>query len=307
VKAVRYARYGGPEELGVEEVEEPVPGEGQLSIRVRAAGINPIDWKILKGMLSPDPAPPEPMGLGVDVAGTVERVGPGVSGFAAGDEVFGSSSTPAYAELALASPERLLAKPPDVSWEIAGSLAVVVGTAYATLDRLGLKEGETLLVAGASGSVGSVAVQLAVGRGVRVIGTAGESKLAQVEALGAEAVAYGDGLLERLREAAPDGVDAALDASGHGELPALVELAGGTERVLTIASSADAQATGVEFHAGGGGELTVPAMREVLPLIESGAFTLPIAATYGLDGVGEALRESEQGHPAGKLVIVPGR
>jgi NADPH:quinone reductase-like Zn-dependent oxidoreductase len=305
MKAARYARYGGAEEMYVDEVEEPVPGEGQVSIRVRAAGINPIDWKILHGMLSADPAPAEPQGLGVDIAGFVERVGPGVSGFASGDEVFGSSSTPAYAEVALASPERLLSKPPAVSWEVAGSLAVVVGTAYATLNRLGLKEGETLLLAGASGSVGSVAVQLAVAHGVRVIGTAGASKLAQVEAMGATAVVYGDGLAERLRAVAPDGVDAALDASGHGELPAAVELAGGTERVLTIASSAEAKETGVDFHAGGGGELTIPALREVLPLIEAGSFVLPIAGIYELGQVGDALRESEHGHPAGKLVIVP--
>jgi NADPH:quinone reductase-like Zn-dependent oxidoreductase len=141
---------------------------------------------------------------------------------------------------------------------------------------------------------------------VRVIGTSSPSKLEQVRALGATPVAYGDGLAERLREAAPEGVDAALDASGHGELAAAVELAGGPERVLTIASSADAAELGVDFHAGGGGEHMVPALEEVLPLIESGAISFPLAGSYDLGEVGDALRESEHGHPAGKLVVTPG-
>ena len=126
-----------------------------------------------------------------------------------------------------------------------------------------------------------------------------------MRALGATPVPYGDGLAMRLRELAPDGADAALDASGHGELPALIELCGGPERVLTIASSAEAQQLGVTFHAGGGGELTLTALGEVLALIEAGSFSFPIAGVYDLGQVGEALRESEHGHPAGKLVVVP--
>ena len=275
MKAVRFHEYGGAEVLGVEDVEEPIPGEGEISLRVLAAGVNPIDWKIVSGMLAGGRPLEAPRGLGVDVAGTVERIGPGVTGIAPGEELLGSPISPAYAEIALSRPELLVRKPPGVSWEVAGSLGVVVGTAYATLDRLALKQGETVLILGASGSVGLVAVQLAIARGVRVIGTAGQSKLAQLERLGATAVLYGDGLEERLRSAAPDGVDAALDASGHGELAAAVALAGGPGRVLTIASSADAQATGVPFHAGGGGELTGRALKEVLPLIEAGTFYFP--------------------------------
>jgi NADPH:quinone reductase-like Zn-dependent oxidoreductase len=305
VKAVRFHEYGGAEVLRVEDVEEPIPGEGEISLRVLAAGVNPIDWKILHGLLSGGQPLGEPRGLGVEIAGTVERIGPGVTGISPGDELLGSPITPAYSEFALSRPELLVPKPPGISWEVAGSLAVVVGTAYATLDRLALKAGETLLILGASGAVGMVAVQLAVARGVRVIGMAGAAKLAQLETLGAAPILYGEGFEERLRAAAPAGVEAALDASGHGELEAAVALAGGTARVVTIASSAEAQAAGVVFHAGGGGELTGQALREVLPLIEEGRFYFPIAGIYDLGQVGDALSESEHGHPLGKLVVIP--
>jgi NADPH:quinone reductase-like Zn-dependent oxidoreductase len=306
MKAVRFHEYGDFDVLRVEEVEDPVPGAGELLLRVRAAGVNPIDWKIVHGWVSGGKPLAEPRGLGFDVAGIVEQVGPDVSGVAPGDELLGSPTSPSYAELALSRPGLLVRRPPGVPWNVAGGLGVVVGTAYATLARLAVEEGETLLVLGASGGVGSMATQLAAARGVRVIGTSSPSKLEQVRALGATPVAYGDGLAERLREAAPEGVDAALDASGHGELAAAVALAGGPERVLTIASSADAAELGVEFHAGGGGEHMVSALEEVLPLIESGAISFPLAGAYDLGEVGDALRESEHGHPAGKLVVTPG-
>jgi NADPH:quinone reductase-like Zn-dependent oxidoreductase len=305
LRAARFDRYGGAEEVYVAEVAAPEPGEGEVSLRGMAAGVNPIDWKILHGWLAGGKELEEPRGLGVDVAGIVEKVGPGVEGLHEGQEVLGASSTAAYAEVALSRPEMLLEKPPTIAWEVAGSLAVVVGTAYATLDALALKPGETLLVAGASGAVGSAAVQLAAGRGVRVIGTAGPAKLAQVQELGAVAVAYGDGLEARLRDLAPDGFDAALDASGHGELRVAAALTKTPERVLTIASSAEAQELGLTFHAGGGGALTIQALREVLELIAAGRFSFPIAGIYDLGQVGDALRESEHGHPAGKLVVVP--
>lgn len=304
MRAVRFRSYGDFDVVRVEDVPEPEPGEGQVSVRVHAAGVNPIDWKIVHGQLAGGEPLAESRGLGVDMAGVVEQAGEGV-GLVPGDQVLGMSVTPAYAEVALSTPQMLIAKPAGLSFEVAGGLGVVVGTAYATLDRLALGEGETLLIAGASGAVGSIAAQLALARGVHVIGIAGESRLEALRALGVRAVAHGDGLLERLREAAPDGVDAALDASGHGELAAAVELAGGTARVLTIASSAQAAELGVEFHAGGGGELTIPALAEVAPLIEAGRIAFPVAGVYGLEQAAEALRESEHGRPAGKLVIVP--
>ncbi len=142
-------------------------------------------------------------------------------------------------------------------------------------------------------------------RGVRVVGTASPAKLVQVQALGVTPVAYGEGLAERLREAAPEGFDAVLDASGHGEIAAAVELKGNVDRVLMIAFSQEASDLGVPFHAGGGGELTPQALQETIPLIEDGRMSFPIAGVYELSQVGDALRESEHGHPAGKLVVVP--
>lgn len=303
MRAVRFHEYGDFDVLRVEEVPAPEPGEGQLSIAVRAAGVNPIDWKIVHGSYGGGPLE-QPRGLGVDVAGVVERAGPGVAGFAPGEEVLGRAITPAYAEVALSTPEALVRKPPGVPWEVAGSLGVVVGTAYKTLELLDLRPGETLLLLAASGGVGRNALQLALARGVRVIGTAGKAAQELVRSLGGEPVPHGDGWAQRVRELAPDGVDAVLDASGHGELPEAIELAGGTERVLTIAA-ADAAEHGVRFHAGGGGEDTTKAILEVLPLIEAGTYSFPIAGVYDLGQVGDALRESEHGHAQGKLVVVP--
>jgi NADPH:quinone reductase-like Zn-dependent oxidoreductase len=239
------------------------------------------------------------------VAGIVEQVGPGVSGFAVGDEVLGSSVSPAYAEQALCLAEKLVSKPAGIDWSVAGSLAVVIGTAYKTLALLAVESGETLLIHAASGGVGLAATQLALARGVKVIGTAGQSNQELLGSLGATPVLYGEGLRERVVEVAPDGINAVLDASGRGELGLSVELAGGPERVITIAAQ-DAAEHGVVFHASGGGADTVPALEEVLPLIADGHFVFPIAQTFSLEQVGEALEESEAGHAAGKLVLRPG-
>ena len=303
-RAVRFDHYGDTDVLEVREVENPVPGAGEVLLEVRAAGVNPVDWKILHGMLAGVRPLEFPAGLGSDVAGVVRQLGAAVTGLAVGDEMLGSSSSPAYAETALASAQRLTRRPPAVPWEIAGSLAVVVGTAYRTLAILGVGRGETLLVHAASGGVGLAAVQLALARGAHVIGTAGGANHEMLRELGATPVRYGDGLAERVRELAPDGVDAVLDASGRGELGLSVELAGGPERVLTIAA-ADAAEHGVRFHPSGGGEDTVRALEEVLPLIAAGTFVFPIAGTFTLEQAGEALHRSETGHAAGKLVIIP--
>jgi NADPH:quinone reductase-like Zn-dependent oxidoreductase len=173
------------------------------------------------------------------------------------------------------------------------------------LERLGVREGETLLVHAAAGGVGTFATQLAVARGVRVVGTAGESNHERLRGWGAVPVLYGEGLAERVREAAPDGVDAALDASGRGgELPVSVELTGDPGRVLTIARFDDVP-EGVITHQGGGGEHTPKALREIVALIEEGRLEVPIAGTYPLEEAAAALDRSEHGHLAGKLVLLP--
>ncbi|MGW3828757.1 NADP-dependent oxidoreductase [Streptomyces sp. NPDC005071] len=247
--AVQFSEYGTSDVLNLVDVEVPAPGPGQVRLAVRAAGVNPFDWKVLHGWVQEMYPLDLPAGLGSDVAGVVDAVGAGVTGFAVGDEVLGASLTPSYAQFALADPAALVAKPASVSWEVAGSLAGAGGTALTALDRLKVTEGETVLIHAASGGVGTFAVQLAVARGAKVIGTASERNHDLLRQLGAVPVTYGERLLGRVRAIAPDGVDAVLDASGHGEIPDSIELAGGPDRVLTIVAF-DAADTGIQLHEG---------------------------------------------------------
>ena len=204
------------------------------------------------------------------------------------------------------SPSRpgLIRKPVDVSWEVAGSLAGSGGTAFVALKRLGVKAGETLLIHAAAGGVGAFAVQLAVARGVRVIGTASNSNHSYLRSLGAQPVSYGDGLLERVRSLAPQRVDAVLDASGRGEIPMSIELTGDPERVLTIVA-VDAADTGIQIHVGGPGRDLGDALREIRELLEQRRLSLPIWRTYPLAEIATALKVSSAGHVTGKIVVLP--
>jgi NADPH:quinone reductase-like Zn-dependent oxidoreductase len=245
-----------------------------------------------------------PAGVGADVSGVVDQVGPGVSEFAVGDEVLGSSVTPSFAEYALAEPTSLIRKPHDIPWEVAGSLAGAGGTAYAVLKQLRLKAGETLLIHAAAGGVGTFAVQLAVARGVTVIGTASERNHDYLRSIGAIPVTYGDGLLERVRSIAPQGVDAVLDASGRGEIPVSIQLTGTPERVLTLVAF-DAADTGIQIHIGGGGSDLGDALREIVGLIEQRRLTVSISRTFPLTEIASALKTSGAGHVTGKIVVLP--
>ncbi len=302
--AVQFSEYGTSDVLRVADIPAPVAGPGQVRIAVRAVSVNPVDWKILQGALQDLIKLDLPAGLGSDVAGVIDQVGDGATAFAVGDEVLGSSSTPSYAQFTLANPAALVAKPAEVPWEVAGSLAGAGGTAWKVLDLLDVTADETLLIHAAAGGVGVLAVQLAVARGVRVIGTASESNHGLLRSFGAIPVTYGDGLADRVRTVAPQGVDAVLDASGRGELPVSIELAGGPERVLTIAAF-DAADHGVRFHAGGGGQDTVRAVRDILALIKDGRLQLPIWRTYPLTEAAAALDASRAGHLGGKIVLLP--
>jgi NADPH:quinone reductase-like Zn-dependent oxidoreductase len=186
----------------------------------------------------------------------------------------------------------------------AASLPVAVETAARTLDALGVTSGQTIVINGASGSVGVAAVQFARARGARVIGTAGPANQDYVREFGAEPTTYGDGLVERVRALAGDGVDRALDAAGGGVLPALVELTGSSERVVTIADYGGAEQTGVPFSGGMGPERAWHALADAAELIEAGRFRLPVAQTFPLADIAEAHRISESGHPRGKLVLI---
>jgi NADPH:quinone reductase-like Zn-dependent oxidoreductase len=301
MRAIRFSRFGGPEVLELVELPDPHPAPGQIRVAVRAAAVNPIDWKMRSGAMGGD----LPQTTGREVAGVVDELGEEVTDVAPGDAVFGfAAGGGGAAELALASDYALI--PPSLDFAGAAGLSVAVETAMRTLDLLGVGAGTTVLVNGAAGAVGGSALQIARGRGARVIGTASAGNHDYLRSLGAEPTAYGDGLVERVRELAPDGVDAALDAAGGGALPALVELAGGADRVITIADYAGAQATGARFSGGAGTARAVHALKDVGELIESGRFSLPVAQTFPLEQIGEAHRVSEGGHVRGKLVLLVG-
>jgi NADPH:quinone reductase-like Zn-dependent oxidoreductase len=301
-RAIQFSEHGATDVLHVAEVPDPEPGPGQVRLAVRAAAVNPFDWKVLHGRI---PGMPKslPAGLGNDVAGVVEAIGDGVTAPAVGDEVLGQSVTPSYATSALARADALVKKPADLPWEVAAGLGGAGGTAWKVLQRLDVGEGDTLLVHAAAGGVGTFAVQLAVARGATVIGTAGEANHDLLRSYGATPVLYGEGLAARVREIAPEGIDAALDASGRGdEVLVSVELAGGPERVLTIARFDDVP-EGVIVHQGGSGGDLAAALADIVALIEDGRLQVPIARTYPLEQAAAALDESEHGHLAGKIVL----
>lgn len=302
-RAVEFSEYGGPEVLRVVDRELPHPGPGQVLVEVRAAGVNPLDWQLRSGAVAAMMPVEFPSVPGGDVAGVVAEAGADVTDFAAGDEVFGSIGSGGYAEFALAPAAQLARKPGGLSWEVAAGLPVAVNTAYQVLADLGVKAGETLVVDGAAGGVGSVAVQIARHLGVTVIGTAGEHNHAYLRSLGAEPVTYGEGFAERARAVAVKGVDAAFDAAGKGSLPALVELTGDPARVVTIADHRAAE-HGVRF-AFAGPDTVRERLEQAAALTLSGELGLSVARTYSLSQAADAHRESAGDHVRGKLIIVP--
>jgi NADPH:quinone reductase-like Zn-dependent oxidoreductase len=303
-RTLQFSEYGGTDVLSVVDAPPLMAGPGQVRLAVRAAGINPIDWKMMQGLMRQVIPLTLPSGLGSDVAGVVDQVDTGVTEFQVGDDVLGSSLTPSFSETVLADPTNLIAKPADVPWEVAGTLAGAGGTAWAVLKQLDIRTGETLLVHAAAGGVGTFAVQLAAARGARVIGTASERNHDYLRSIGAVPVTYGDGLLERVLSIAPHGVDAVLDASGRGEIPTSIQLAGGPDRVLTLAAF-DAAASGIQIHVDGAGSDPRPALREIVALIEQHRLRVPIWRTFPLAQTGAALDASNTGHLNGKIVVLP--
>lgn len=298
MKAVRFTRFGGPEVLEVVDLPDPHPGPGQVRIAVRAAGVNASDWKKRAGLMDED----LPQTLGYEAAGVVDELGADVRDVAVGERVFGFSADGiAQAERAVLGHYAPI--PPSLDFAQAASLPAAVETATRALDQLGVREGVSVLVNGASGSVGSAAVQLAVARGARVVGTASPANHDYLRSLGAEPVAYGAGLVGRVRALSPDGVDLALDVAGSGVLTDLIELAGGSQNVITIADFQGAQEHGVRFSRGDSGR-ALHALAGIGPLVESGRFSLPMVRTFPLAEVAEAHRLGESGRAGGKLVLV---
>jgi NADPH:quinone reductase-like Zn-dependent oxidoreductase len=301
MRAIQYESYGGPEVLQLVEVAEPRAAANQIRVAVKAVGVNPVDWKFRQGMMGGE----LPRRTGIEVAGIVDEVGEGVDDVTAGDEVFGSVvGGDGAADYALL--ENYAPMPKTLDFAGAAALPVAVETATRTLDLLDVGAGQTVLVNGAAGAVGIATVQLARERGAKVIGTASAANHDYLRSFGAEATTYGDGLLERVRELAPNGVDHAIDDAGGGALPALVELAGGAEHVVTIADYQGSQETGVLMTGGPGSKRAWYALAEVAALIDAGRFSLPVVQTFPLEQIAEAHRLSEGGHVRGKLVLLVG-
>ena len=297
MKAVQFAEYGGPEVLQLVEVEEPHAGAGQVRIAVRAAGVNGIDWKIRAGYMREQMPLPLPAGTGMDAAGVVDEVGDGVGGVAVGDAVFGSGSA-TFAEYAVLT--SWAAKPAGLSFEEAAGYPIPVETAIRIVTQVGVQPGGTLLVSGAAGGVGSAVLQIARQRGITVIGTASERNQDYLRSLGAIPTTYGDGLVERVRALAPNGIDAALDIAGSGVIPELIALTGEPAKVLSIADFSAPQ-HGAQVSATSTNK--ADAFAEAARLFAAGAFSIPVEKTFPLAAAADAQATSAAGHIVGKLVV----
>jgi len=297
MRAITFAEYGGPDVLKLSEVPVPEPSPGQVRLAVRAAGINPIDWKIRGGGMAQNFPVAFPHTPGLEVAGVVDAVGED-AGLSVGEEVFGWSQTGAYAEYAVG--KTLAPKPAGLSWADAAALPVAGETSLRVLNLLDVREGETLLIHGASGTVGRFAAQVAVAKGLTVLGTGGSRSLDDLKSLGVIPILYGDGWLERVREAAPGPVDAVFDTSGHGVLPGSVELRGSQERIITIADAA-AFELGLTFSTGG--EQSREVLEGIAGWVTDRGVTIAHGKSYPLAEAAAAQTESEGGHPGGKLTL----
>ena len=299
--AITYSRYGSPDVLTLTAADVPPPGTGQVRIRVRAVSVNPIDVKIRSGKMDGIFPVRFPVVPGLDVAGVVDAVGDRADA-SVGDEVFGVAFVGGYSEYALL--DHPVAKPQGLSWEAAAAVITVGEAAFRVLKHLGLKAGQTLLILGAGGSVGTIAVQLAAARGITVIGTAAEGDIERLTRLGATAVRYGDGWAERVRAAAPGGVDAVFDAAGAGLLGDAIDLAGDVDRVITIADDSFAD-YGVRFTGANPADRAPEALPELAALMADGKLIVPIWRSYPLAQAAQAHADLEARRNHGKIILLP--
>jgi NADPH:quinone reductase-like Zn-dependent oxidoreductase len=303
--AVRFDEYGDVDVLNVVEVPRPVPGPGQVLIKVVAAGINPGEASIRKGLLHATWPATFPSGEGSDLAGVIEEVGADVTQFAVGDEVLGYVDTRAsHAELVVAEAGNLVARPSGVPWDEAGALFVAGTTAYATVRAVNVKPGDTVVVSGAAGGVGSLSVQLATNAGATVIGLASASHHDWLASHGVIPVAYGDGVAERIQAASDGPVDAFIDTFGGGYVEMAIGLGVAPDRIDTIIDRAAAQEYGTKVE-GSAAAATPEVLAELAGLIAEGRLEIPIAKTYPLAEVRQAYRDLEQRHTLGKIVLHP--
>ncbi|HUZ24569.1 MAG TPA: NADP-dependent oxidoreductase [Streptosporangiaceae bacterium] len=304
-RAVRFDHYGAIEVLYVADVEVPTPAAGEVIVEVLAAAINPGEASIRAGYLDSRWPATFPSGQGSDLAGIVREIGDGVTEFAVGDEVLGWSwQRSSQAQYVAVPVGQLIRKPAGLSWPVAGSMYVVGVTAYAAVRAVSAGAGDTVVVSAAVGGVGSVVVQLLRVRGASVIGIASPSHHAWLASLGVTPVAYGDGLADRVRAAAPDGVDAFIDLFGPDYVRLAVELGVPRDRIETIIAYDAAAEYGAKAE-GSSDASTTDVLAEMTELVASGRIEIPIAATYPLDEVRQAYTELEKRHTRGKIVLIP--
>jgi NADPH:quinone reductase-like Zn-dependent oxidoreductase len=304
MRAVRFDEYGGADVLKVVEVPRPVPGPGEVLVQVKAAGINPGEEKIRAGLLHSRWPATFPSGEGSDLAGIVAQTGPGVTGFSAGDEVIGwTDNRASHAEYVVAEAEHLTPKPAALPWDVAGALFVAGVTAFAAVRAVGLTTADTVVVSGAAGGVGSIAVQLARRTGATVIGLASEANHEWLRAHGVIPVAYGDGVAGRIRQTAAK-VTAFIDTYGADYVELALELGVEPARIDTIANFPAIEKYGVKGDASAAGS-SAAILAELAGLVAAGDLEVPIAATFPLDRVQDAYRLLEPGHIRGKIVLIP--
>jgi NADPH2:quinone reductase len=313
-EAVVATAYGSPDVLSLVEVPTGEPGPEEVAVAVRAVGVNPVDYKLYSGAFGSDPTA-LPMRLGLEAAGVVTAAGPDAVGpagpVAVGDEVIVYRTSGAYATDLVVPASAVVPKPRSLSWEEAGGLMVVGVTAVHGLAVVGLGKGETVLIHGAAGGVGLMAVQLAVELGATVVGTASPAKHDLLRDLGAIPVAYGPGLAERVAGAAPQGIDAAIDTVGTDEaVDVSLELVAAPARIATIAAFARGAQAGIKVLGGGPGadageEIRNRARLELTDAMAAGRLHLIVANTYPLGEAANAHREIMAGHTSGKIVLVP--
>jgi NADPH:quinone reductase-like Zn-dependent oxidoreductase len=304
-RAVRFDRYGGVEVLQLVEVSRPTVGPEQVLVSVKAAGINPGEAAIRKGLLEQRWPTTFPCGEGSDLAGTVVELGDGVKSFAIGDEVLGFTNNRAsHADFVVVEASQLTTRPSHVSWEVAGSLFVAGATAYAAVRAVSLKRGDTVAISGAAGGVGTIAVQLAVRAGARVLGLASTAHHQWLTDHGAIPITYGEGVTERLRNASDGRLDAFIDTFGADYVERALELGVQPERIDTISNFEAAVRYGVKTEGNSQGA-SAEVLAELAGLIDQGDLDIPIAHVYPLTDVREAYSELEHRHTLGKIVLVP--
>lgn len=301
MRAAAIEEHGPASALRTMELPRPSPAAGEVLVKVRVAGVQLTDAAIRGGWVPPGARIVFPQVLGNEFSGTIEALGTEVDEFDVGDEVLGFRVLGCYAEYVSVPSTQIVAKPTQVSWRTAGTLSASGQTAHTALERLGARKGETLLVHGAAGGVGSMMVQLAKIRGLNVVGTASSANHDYLRRLGAVAVAYGGGQLDRIKTAAPQGIDLVLDAAGHDNLRTAVELVPDRTRIATIVDMELAKELDCQWVSS---DRSAARLRELADLCAENQLVVTVRATYRLDEASDAHRDVETGHGRGKVALV---